>query len=199
MSPQLRAESAGARACAVAAAVLLLLGGCGTATDVTDAAGDLVTPGTPAGPTGGAPAAETRPGRLPSLTLDRLGEEGRVDLAGIAGPAIVNVWASWCGPCRTELPALGQFAREARGDVEVWGIDILDADDAAEALLSQTGADFPSLRDPEGLSRGPLLVVGPPVTLFVAPDGTVVHRVDGGIDTIDQWRALAREHLGVSP
>ncbi len=178
-----------------ALAVVLLaagLAGCAAPTDVTDSAGGATAP--PAAP---AEGAAVQPAQMPDIALPTLSGEGTVDLAGpTPTPRIVNVWASWCGPCRAEIPALARFARESAGDVQVLGVDFLDDPEAAADLLAELGADYSNVVDHDGATRGPLRISGPPVTFFVLPDGSVAHRVDGGIDTVQQWRALAAEHLG---
>ena len=108
-----------------------------------------------------------------------LGTAGQVDLGrALAGrPALLNVWATWCVPCRDELPALAEYA--ARPDaVPVLGIDVRDDPRAALALLAEIDVTVPSVWDPDGrvaaaLDIPPVL----PLSYVVRADGTVV-RVD---------------------
>jgi cytochrome c biogenesis protein CcmG/thiol:disulfide interchange protein DsbE len=108
---------------------------------------------------------------LPALAGTTLaGEQLSTDeLAG--APMIVNVWASWCGPCVEEHPVLLDAARQ----VAVIGILYQDTPDAARSFLSRYGdGGWPSLLDPDGRLAVDLGVTGPPETFFV--DGTGVVR-----------------------
>lgn len=127
--------------------------------------------GLPACPvaTGAAPA-----GPLAGITVPCLGADGTVDLgAALAGRgALVNVWASWCVPCREELPALARYA-ERPGALPVLTVDVQDDPVAALDLLAQLGVRLPAVADPRGALRGALDV--PPVlpsSYVVRPDGS---------------------------
>jgi thiol-disulfide isomerase/thioredoxin len=118
-------------------------------------------------------------GALAGVTVPCLGAPGPVDLgAALAGrPVLLNVWASWCGPCRAELPVLAAYA--GRPDaVEVLGIDVRDDPRAALRLLTELGVALPSVTDPDGALRTALdIPPALPVSYFVRADGSVV-RVD---------------------
>jgi thiol-disulfide isomerase/thioredoxin len=73
--------------------------------------------------------------------------EGRVRaLRGY--PAVVNVWASWCGPCRFEFPLFQQASAKYGKRVAFLGIDKEDSDDAAETFLEEAPVPYPSYADP---------------------------------------------------
>lgn len=106
--------------------------------------------------TASAPAPEalaiaTRGGRVPSFELPGLdGRRVRIPEAWAGRTVLVNVWASWCGPCREEMPALQQFSVEqGTNGVQVVGI-ALDEADAVRAFLAQTPVGYPILLDAPG-------------------------------------------------
>ncbi|MFD0823514.1 TlpA family protein disulfide reductase, partial [Micromonospora zhanjiangensis] len=121
------------------------------------------------------PAADQIGRPAPGLAGPTL-DGGRVELAGLRGSVVlVNVFASWCGPCRDELPLLADAQRRwaARG-FRVIGVDVRDGPDAARALLAQTGADqLTVLPDPTGVIAVDWGAVGVPETYLVGPDGRI--------------------------
>jgi thiol-disulfide isomerase/thioredoxin len=126
-----------------------------------------------------APAGVPAVGPLRGVKAPCLGAPGDVDVgAALAGrPALLNVWASWCQPCRTELPALGEYAARP-GAVAVLGVDVQDNPRSALALLREIGVRLPSVTDPDNALRAAL--AGPPTlpaSYVVRTDGTIV-RVD---------------------
>lgn len=137
---------------------------------------------------------------LPDLVLACLGDGPDVHLAGLRGtPLVLNVWASWCPPCREELPVLAEVSAQAGSKVRFLGVDTADFDpDAALALLRGAGAHYPSVVDYSGLTKPALRWAGPPMTVLVRADGTVAYRAPMPMESADQLRSLITEHLGVS-
>ena len=190
-------------------AAALLLAGCSDGGPRADAAG--ARPPEASGPPAASPAAvsldpcpeasaEPVPGGLPSAALACLGDEGAevVDPARLARdvPTVVNVWASWCGPCADEMPGLAALEQVWGPRVRVLGVLYQDAGDGWEDLVARTGADYPSVTDPDGSWARRAGLRGPPLTLFVGADGTVAGRVSGALDAPSLARQV-EELLGV--
>lgn len=146
----------------------------------------------------GAASPATRERPLPRLSLACLGGGEAIALQNLRGPMLLNVWASWCGPCKEELPYLLE-AREAFGEqVRFAAIAIADTDDDSRRWMSFHGVTWPSVADPDSRVRGPLRIPGPPVTLFVRSNGTVAGTHYGAFTSTAQVREQVRQHLGVS-
>ena len=204
------------RGAAAAAVLLLALAGCTDASppepDGTQPQATHVDVDTPAlraqKADAGIEDCEPAPGQgpvdggMPDLTLACLGGGPAVRLSALRGPLVVNLFAQWCEPCRTELPFYQRLHEEAKGKVAVLGIDYLDTQpDGALALAKDTGVTFPLLADPDGELREEFRIRGLPGLVFVDPDGRITN--DGGLPTFtvirsyDQLTSLVREHLGV--
>ena len=103
-------------------------------------------------------------------------------LVGLRGrPVVVNVWASWCGPCRVEAPLLQRAANRYRGDVAFLGIDSKDEAGAGRAFLDRFGIRYPNLFDDTGEIQGALNVRGFPTTYVFDRRGRLTAKVFGGI------------------
>ncbi len=144
-----------------------------------------------------APPADADP--LPEVTLPCLGGGPAVDLSGVRGPAVVNLFAQWCEPCREELPYYQRLHEQGGRDVRVLGIDYLDTQpDGALALAADTGVTYPLLADPDGVLRSEFRIRGLPGVVFVDAQGRVTHVEFTVIRSYRQLTDLVEEHLGVS-
>lgn len=97
-------------------------------------------------------------------------------------PIVVNLWASWCVPCRSEAPLLAEAHATLGSDVRFIGIATEDTQADAEAFVSEFGMTFENYFDPDAEIRGWVGSAGLPTTFFVAPGGEVVSTVFGVID-----------------
>jgi len=98
-----------------------------------------------------------------------------VTLAARPGqPVILNFLASWCDPCHEELPLLAALQRRDAGRLQVIGVDVQDNQALATQLLAGAGVEFPVGYDPNRTVSEAWTVIGLPITVFVAADGTVV-------------------------
>ena len=147
-------------------------------------------------PTSGTHSSDTAaPGEraLPDLRLDCLDGGTGLSLAALRGPALVNAWASWCGPCSEEMPHLVAVEAALRDRVRFIGLNISDDPADARTWNAFHQVTWPSLRDPSGKSRARLRFAGPPVTFFVRPDGRIAGVHYGAFTSTEQVReALAK-------
>jgi cytochrome c biogenesis protein CcmG/thiol:disulfide interchange protein DsbE len=114
------------------------------------------------------------PPTTPEMVLDML--------AASEQPVIVNVWASWCIPCRSEAPLLREAHARFGDRVRFVGIDVEDSQDGARSFLAEFELDFEHYFDPSGSIPAALGGVGVPITYFFAPTGELVERHNGVID-----------------
>ena len=130
--------------------------------------------------------ADAGPRPAPGLSGQDL-EGDHHDLADLAGDVvIVNAWASWCGPCREEMPVLAR-AQDSLGDagLQVLGLNVRDRPEAAAQLIEDTEAGFPSIVDPDGRHAVTWGVRGMPQTFLVDRSGDIVDLTFGAVD--DEW------------
>ena len=137
---------------------------------------------------------------LPDLTLNCLGSDASRDLRQLAGrPTVINFWASWCGPCKVELPLLARAHHEAASHVAFLGIDVQDASAEAWKSLTVVGVDYPQLEDPDGRTRTAFgWHSGLPLTVFVDPRGRIVGTERTAFRTYPEVTAALHRHLGAS-
>lgn len=100
---------------------------------------------------------------------------------------VLNVWGSWCEPCRAEAPALEAAWQDTKGVAQFVGIDTRDPDPApARAFVRSFGITYPSIHDPRGHSllqfSGTLPPSGIPSTLVIDADGRIAARIIGEVD-----------------
>jgi cytochrome c biogenesis protein CcmG, thiol:disulfide interchange protein DsbE len=155
------------RALAALAAACLLAAGCtGGSPHTTAPPSFLVSPSALNATT--TPLLPTDRFALPEMDYGQFQQL----LAQLKGtPVVVNLWASWCGPCRQEAPFLASAARRFGNRVQFLGIDISDDRGPAQETIRDFGWSYPSLFDPrEDIKRG-LGFLGQPDTLFFDRDG----------------------------
>ncbi len=141
-------------------------------------------------------------GALPQVTLHCLGGGDPVDLSTLRGPMVVNLWAHWCGPCKTEMPILQEFHTTYGDQVDVLGVDYMDGNpDVALQQAEKRGVTYPQLVDQEGVLREYAefeRASGLPFLGFVDADGAMAGVHVGGVKTLEELVGLVEQHLGVS-
>ncbi len=147
------------------------------------------------------PAVPADTGPLGALTLTCLSDGRSVDLgSALAGrPALVNIWAYWCGPCRVELPTLAEAAKRADGRLIVLTVHADPNPVAALDLLAQLGVHLPTVEDPQGrvgAAAGAPRVY--PTTVLVRADGSVAGVQARPFTSVADVAAVVRSQLGVT-
>ena len=133
---------------------------------------------------------------LPDLELACFTGGRAVRLVDLPRPAVINMWASWCGPCRTELPVIQDLAERTEGRLTVLAVDSGDRRDAAASFAVDHAITMPTLFDPEKKLAGELGQASLPTTIFIDATGRrYVHRLP--LDAAELARQ-AREHTGVT-
>jgi thiol-disulfide isomerase/thioredoxin len=131
------------------------------------------------------------------IEMDCLDRTTGARLGALRGPMLVNVWGSWCGPCREEIPILRSFYEKAQGKVALVGIDVEEATfDDGRRFVERNGILWPNLYDPDGRSRE-YFGLGVPVTWFIAVDGSVAGKKIGAFTDESELLTLTNKYLGV--
>jgi cytochrome c biogenesis protein CcmG/thiol:disulfide interchange protein DsbE len=110
-------------------------------------------------------------------------------------PVVVNVWASWCGPCRFEFPTLQKLSAEYGKRVAFLGVDSQDSDDAAGTFLKEAPVPYPSYTDPdqsvaEHIGAG----LGLPDTAYYDRGGKLVYLKQGPYSSQAELRADVKRY-----
>jgi thiol-disulfide isomerase/thioredoxin len=190
---------------AAVAAGLVLLAGCGGAGAAAPPDGKAGQHSQPPGPplrldecpNGTEPAAGGA--ELPDLTLSCLGDGAAVDLRALGGkPAVLNLWASWCQPCQTELPAFQRLYASAGDKVRVLGVVTRDNADPAKRLAAALGLRFPSVLDSDSRLQKALGRPVVPMTVLLRSDGRIATVYSGRPLDWAALAALVRDQLGIA-
>jgi cytochrome c biogenesis protein CcmG/thiol:disulfide interchange protein DsbE len=116
----------------------------------------------------------------------------RVDVESLRGkPALINFWASWCGPCKQEAPELRRFSQDVGHHVSLVGVDWNDRPDNARAFIAESGWRYPVLRDSSGEVGNAYGLNGLPTTFVLDPSGDIVQKLQGPQTASDLTRAVA--------
>lgn len=119
--------------------------------------------------------AEARPGhRAPAFSLVSI-DGTQTSLSDFEGKwVLVNFWATWCGPCRQEMPALSDWANAHQPDAAVLAVNLSEDRGTVARFAEEYRLQFPVLLDPGGEAHDSYRVQGAPSTYLVDPAGQVV-------------------------
>lgn len=134
---------------------------------------------------------------LPDLALSCFTGGAPVKVRDIRGPAVINVWASWCPPCRKELPAFQRLSERAGGRFQVIGVNSRDSRGGAQSIGEDFGVRFPMLVDQGDAFERALGRNAFPLTVLVDADGRIRHTDSTGALDDARLAELVRTHLGV--
>lgn len=139
------------------------------------------TGGEDAGRAAGPPAAEA--GDLPATEL-QMSDGTTVTLPELLDgrPLVVNYFASWCAPCRAEMPELAAVHGELGSEVDFFGVALQDVPEASADLVDETGVEYPWASDTSGSLFAELGGFAMPTTFYVSADGEILDQDNGPID-----------------
>jgi cytochrome c biogenesis protein CcmG, thiol:disulfide interchange protein DsbE len=119
-----------------------------------------------------------------------------IRVGDIRGPAVINLWASWCEPCRDELPVMQRLADRAHGRLHVLGVDTGDGRDAAASFAAAKQVRMPTLYDRNRTLLAALGRINLPVTVFLDTAGR--HYVHALPLKARELSTLVSRHTGVT-
>ena len=131
-----------------------------------------------------------------SVALDCLDGSQGVAADSIVGPALINVWGTWCAPCRQELPHFAHYIAK-QGSVPIIGIAVEEKNMADVRKFVEThGMTWRILYDADGSTRGKF-GMGVPVTWFIDASGKVTHKKYGPFKSLEEIELSVIKYLGV--
>lgn len=146
-----------------------------------------------------APAGAEVAGSLAKVSLPCFAGGGSVALdRGYGKPTVINLWASWCQPCRQELPEIQSYAAKAAGRVVVLTVDVRDTRTAGESFAQDAGVRLPTLYDAKGALLRGVGRTALPVTLLLDGSGRLVYTYNAQALTATTLDALVTQHLHVT-
>lgn len=135
---------------------------------------------------GGGADADT----LPDVEITELESGAASRLSDIEGPAVINLWATWCAPCRAEIPAFEEVHQERADEVRFVGINVGEDPGHALEFLADVGATYDQFADEVGDVSTELRATTMPLTVVIDADGVVSTRHLGPMNQDDLNEAI---------
>jgi cytochrome c biogenesis protein CcmG/thiol:disulfide interchange protein DsbE len=132
---------------------------------------------------------------LPDVDVEPLAGGETVSLSELEGPAVINLWATWCVPCRTEIPAIEAVHQRRSDEIGFVGINVGETGPDAAEFIAEVGATYAQYLDADGRASTARDATTLPVTLVIDAAGVVVARELRAIDQ-DALDGLIDDALG---
>ncbi len=130
--------------------------------------------------------------RAPDFELEDLNGQ-KVQLSDLRGkPVLLNFWASWCPPCRKEMPDLQEFASQYSEKIHVIGINWNDQQTTVQAFLDQYRVTYTNLLDTNGKVFVRYELTGLPTSFFIDEDGIIRGKWLGAMSVADMVAAFQK-------
>ena len=137
---------------------------------------------------------------VPVLNIELPCTDGKSSLVlnEVRGPAIINAWASWCDPCREEIPVFKEISQLSSGKIQIIGIDVEERkkEDGIN-FATEMGMSWPQLFDQDGRTKA-AFGMGIPVTWLINDKGEIVYEKVGPIKSIEQMKDLVQHFLQIN-
>lgn len=118
--------------------------------------------------------------KFPAFTVTNSAGE-LLSISPGSGPVVLNFWATWCPPCRAELPELADFARSHEGIVAFYGIDLQESPQTVESFLEELQIVLPVAYDRDGKAARTFAVRFIPTTIVADSQGIILFRKSGPV------------------
>ena len=105
---------------------------------------------------------------------------------------VINFWATWCPPCRAEMPELEEFAKKHEGDVTFYAVNLQEPKDTVDKFLKDNGFTMPVLLDLKGDAADAYQIRAIPTTYVIDKDGTILLKKIGSTTAAELETALKR-------
>jgi cytochrome c biogenesis protein CcmG/thiol:disulfide interchange protein DsbE len=120
-----------------------------------------------------------------------------VNIAAIKGPAIINVWGSWCKPCKDELQYFTEFYQTMDPQIQLIGVDVEEKRIEDGRMFARThGIMWPNLYDEDGSTKD-YFGMGVPVTWFIDGEGKVLYKKIGPFTSTEELRTMTFKYFGL--
>lgn len=133
----------------------------------------------------------------PNFTFQTLqGTTYTFDHANMQRPAVINFWASWCGPCQSEAPALAELHQKYKGQIEFLAVNLTSweflGEDEVTKFVEEYNLQMPILLDEEGETVRSYQIIGAPLTVLVDTNGAITYIFPGEFNPAELDRQLAK-------